>query len=41
MPGVPALHTEEQIQAWKKIVDAVHAKGCLFVAQRKHINFLS
>jgi 2,4-dienoyl-CoA reductase-like NADH-dependent reductase (Old Yellow Enzyme family) len=27
MPGVPGIFIPEQKQAWKKVVDAVHAKG--------------
>lgn len=33
--GVPGIFTEEQIEAWKPIVDAVHQAGGIFVAQRK------
>jgi 2,4-dienoyl-CoA reductase-like NADH-dependent reductase (Old Yellow Enzyme family) len=36
MPGVPGLFTKEQAQGWKKVVDAVHAKGAYFYAQLWH-----
>ncbi|XP_056166701.1 12-oxophytodienoate reductase 7-like [Syzygium oleosum] len=32
-PHVPGIYTEEQIEAWKKVVDAVHAKGGLIFCQ--------
>ncbi|KAI0698159.1 NADH:flavin oxidoreductase/NADH oxidase [Cytidiella melzeri] len=33
MPYIPGLWTEAQIAGWKKIVDAVHSKGCFIFAQ--------
>ena len=33
----PAIHTPEQIAAWKKITDAVHAKGGRIVMQFMHV----
>ncbi|KAH9942513.1 NADH:flavin oxidoreductase/NADH oxidase [Epithele typhae] len=33
LPHGPGLWNEEQIAGWKKIVDAVHAKGCFLVCQ--------
>ena len=35
-PDVPGLWTDEQVQAWKPIVDAVHARGAVFFAQIWH-----
>jgi 12-oxophytodienoic acid reductase len=35
-PDVPGLWTDEQVDAWKPIVDAVHAKGAVFFAQIWH-----
>jgi 2,4-dienoyl-CoA reductase-like NADH-dependent reductase (Old Yellow Enzyme family) len=32
-PHLPGVYTEAQIQAWKKITDAVHAKGSYIFAQ--------
>jgi N-ethylmaleimide reductase len=34
--GSPGLYTEEQVQGWKKVVRAVHAKGGLIFAQLWH-----
>ncbi|KAH6684897.1 hypothetical protein F5X68DRAFT_154843 [Plectosphaerella plurivora] len=36
MPGVPGIFTDEQAQLWKKVVDAVHAKGGFIYAQLWH-----
>ncbi|KAF4343537.1 OYE2-NADPH dehydrogenase (old yellow enzyme) isoform 1 [Fusarium beomiforme] len=36
MPGVPGIFLPEQVQGWKKIVDAVHAKGGYMYAQLWH-----
>lgn len=36
MPGVPGLYLPEQVEAWKKVVDAVHAKGGYIYAQLWH-----
>lgn len=33
MPGVPGIFTEEQKEGWRKVVDAVHAKGGIMVMQ--------
>ncbi|CAO2162486.1 unnamed protein product [Urochloa humidicola] len=35
-PDVPGLWNDEQVEAWKPIVDAVHAKGAVFFAQLWH-----
>ncbi|KAM0917880.1 hypothetical protein ACQ4PT_009291 [Festuca glaucescens] len=32
-PHVPGIYNQEQIDAWKKVVDAVHAKGSIFFCQ--------
>jgi N-ethylmaleimide reductase len=34
--GAPGLYTDEQLKGWKKIVDAVHARGGLMFAQLWH-----
>jgi N-ethylmaleimide reductase len=34
--GAPGLYSNEQVRGWKKIVDAVHAKGGLMMAQLWH-----
>ncbi|RGP78984.1 hypothetical protein FLONG3_2890 [Fusarium longipes] len=36
MPGVPGIFLPEQVQGWKKVVDAVHAKGGYIYAQLWH-----
>ncbi|KAM0255595.1 hypothetical protein ACHAQJ_005599 [Trichoderma viride] len=36
LPGVPGLFLEEQAKGWKKVVDAVHAKGAYIYAQLWH-----
>lgn len=36
MPGVPGLFLKEQAEGWKKVVDAVHAKGAYIYAQLWH-----
>lgn len=35
-PLTPGLYSDEQISAWKKVTDAVHAKGSKIVAQLWH-----
>ena len=32
-PAIPGIHRREHIEAWKPIVDAVHAKGATFFMQ--------
>jgi N-ethylmaleimide reductase len=34
--GAPGLYTDEQVEGWKKIVDAVHRKGAHMFAQLWH-----
>ncbi|MED6173410.1 12-oxophytodienoate reductase 1 [Stylosanthes scabra] len=36
-PNIPGIWTKEQVQAWKPIVDAVHAKGAIFFSQIAHV----
>lgn len=36
MPGVPGIFTPEQLDGWKKVVDAVHAKGGYIYCQLWH-----
>ena len=36
-PHVPGIYNQEQIDAWKKVVDAVHAKGSIFFCQLWHV----
>ncbi|CAI8589458.1 unnamed protein product [Vicia faba] len=37
LPHTPGLWTKEQVEAWKPIVDAVHAKGGVFFCQLWHV----
>src|ERR1700761_7491648 len=34
--GAPGLYADDQVDGWRKIVDAVHAKGALMMAQLWH-----
>ncbi|VFQ73656.1 unnamed protein product [Cuscuta campestris] len=36
-PHVPGIFTAEQVGAWKKVVDAVHAKGAVIFCQLWHV----
>ncbi|GAB2303173.1 12-oxophytodienoate reductase 3 [Dionaea muscipula] len=36
-PNVPGIYTEEQVQAWKKVTEAVHAKGAIIFCQLWHV----
>ncbi|KAI6363237.1 hypothetical protein MCOR25_005956 [Pyricularia grisea] len=36
MPGVPAIHQPAQVESWKPVTEAVHAKGSIFYAQLWH-----
>ncbi|KHG19112.1 12-oxophytodienoate reductase 3 [Gossypium arboreum] len=36
-PHVPGIYNEEQVEAWKMIVDAVHAKGGIIFCQLWHV----
>jgi len=36
-PGTPGIHSREQIEGWKKVTDAVHAKGGLIFMQLWHV----
>ncbi|KAH7519275.1 hypothetical protein FEM48_Zijuj08G0018800 [Ziziphus jujuba var. spinosa] len=40
-PNVPGIYTEAQVVAWKKVVDAVHAKGSVFFCQLGHVGCAS
>ncbi|MBD8501135.1 alkene reductase [Paenibacillus arenosi] len=39
--GLPGLYTEDQIQSWKKVTDAVHQVGGTIIAQIWHVGRLS
>ncbi|GFQ00590.1 12-oxophytodienoate reductase 1 [Phtheirospermum japonicum] len=40
-PHTPGIWTNEQVEAWKPIVDAVHAKGAVFFCQIWHVGRVS
>ena len=40
-PGVPGIYTEQQITGWRKVVDAVHAKGGVIFLQLWHVGRVS
>ncbi|CAK7327827.1 unnamed protein product [Dovyalis caffra] len=40
-PNTPGIWTQEQVEAWKPIVDAVHAKGGIFFCQIWHVGRVS
>ncbi|KAL3513807.1 hypothetical protein ACH5RR_026524 [Cinchona calisaya] len=40
-PETPGIWTKEQVEAWKPIVDAVHAKGGIFFCQIGHVGRVS
>lgn len=39
--GAPGIHTQEQIEAWQQVTDAVHAKGGKIVVQLWHTGLVS
>jgi N-ethylmaleimide reductase len=40
-PGVPGIYTEPQTGGWRKVVDAVHAKGGVIFLQLWHVGRVS
>ncbi|XP_066370443.1 12-oxophytodienoate reductase 1-like [Miscanthus floridulus] len=40
-PEAPGIWTQEQVEAWKPVVDAVHRKGTLFFCQMWHVGRVS
>ncbi|KAG5225536.1 12-oxophytodienoate reductase family protein [Salix suchowensis] len=36
-PHVPGIYSDAQVEAWKKVVDAVHAKGSVLFCQLWHV----
>ncbi len=39
--GTPGIHTSEQVAAWRRITDAVHARGARIVVQLWHVGRIS
>ena len=40
-PNTPGLHTAEQVAGWRKVTDAVHAKGGKIYVQLWHVGRMS
>ncbi|MFO0389425.1 MAG: alkene reductase [Alphaproteobacteria bacterium] len=40
-PGTPGIHSNEQVQGWKMVTDAVHAKGGKIFLQLWHVGRIS
>jgi len=40
-PGVPGIYSAQQIDGWRKVVDAVHAKGGVIFLQLWHVGRVS
>lgn len=40
-PGTPGIHSDEQVEGWKRVTDAVHAKGGRIVLQLWHVGRVS
>src|ERR1700761_2362232 len=40
-PGVPGIYSQAQIEGWRGVVDAVHAKGVLIFLQLWHVGRVS
>ncbi|TKY54424.1 12-oxophytodienoate reductase 3 [Spatholobus suberectus] len=36
-PHVPGIYSDEQVEAWRNVVDAVHAKGSIIFCQLWHV----
>ena len=40
-PGVPGIYSQDQIAGWRKVVDAVHARGGIIFLQLWHVGRVS
>jgi N-ethylmaleimide reductase len=40
-PGIPGIYSEQQISGWRKVIDAVHAKGGIIFLQLWHVGRVS
>jgi 2,4-dienoyl-CoA reductase-like NADH-dependent reductase (Old Yellow Enzyme family) len=40
-PGVPGIYTQEQVEAWKKVTEAVHKEGGTIICQIWHVGRLT
>jgi N-ethylmaleimide reductase len=40
-PGVPGIYSDDQVEGWREVVDAVHAKGGVIFLQLWHVGRVS
>ncbi|GBF50766.1 N-ethylmaleimide reductase, FMN-linked [Leptospira ryugenii] len=40
-PATPGIHSDEQVEGWKKVTEAVHAKGGIIFLQLWHVGRIS
>ena len=40
-PGTPGIHSEEQVEGWRRVTDAVHAEGGRIFLQLWHVGRIS
>jgi N-ethylmaleimide reductase len=40
-PGIPGIYTQQQIEGWRQVVDAVHAEGGVIFLQLWHVGRVS
>lgn len=40
-PASPGIHSDEQVEGWRKVIDAVHARGGKFAIQLWHVGRVS
>jgi len=40
-PGTPGIYSDEHVEGWRKVVDAVHAKGGIIFLQLWHVGRVS
>jgi N-ethylmaleimide reductase len=40
-PGVPGIYSQDQVEGWRKVTDAVHAKGGIIFLQLWHVGRVS
>jgi N-ethylmaleimide reductase len=40
-PGIPGIYTDAQVEGWREVVDAVHARGAVIFLQLWHVGRVS
>jgi N-ethylmaleimide reductase len=40
-PGVPGIYSDDQVEGWRRVVDAVQAKGAVIFLQLWHVGRVS